>query len=204
MREDTTASGYDQPRTDPIPPLGDEPDGSRAQPGQAQGQTQFAGPVPVQAAPVEQPLGGPAPADPSGPESTEPPGPAGIAPDDPEPAPFDRPEPDLMSSTVDDEPAAGPDHAGEGTGAVLFGGEEAERFRLRWRDLQADFVDDPARAVQGADELVDEVLQALTEVFATHKRELEGQWHRGGSGQTEELRVALRSYRSFFDQLLKT
>ena len=191
MREDTTSSGYDQPRTDPIPPLGDEPEAAHARPGQAQGQTQSAGPVPAQAAPVEQPLDGPAPA--------EPPGPAGAPPADPEPAPFDRPEPDLTASTVDStgEPA-------EGTGAVLFGGAEAERFRLRWRDLQADFVDDPARAVQGADELVDEVLAALTEVFAAHKRELEEQWHGGGSGQTEELRVALRGYRSFFDQLLKS
>jgi len=154
MREETTSSGYDQPRTDPIPSFGDEP-----------------------------------------------PGPAGTPPADPEPAPYGHP--DLVPGS--ETPAAsGSDRAGEDTGAVLFGGGELERFRLRWRDLQADFVDDPARAVQGADQLVDEVLRALAEVFAAHKRQLEDQWHGGSSGQTEELRMALRGYRSFFDRLLNT
>jgi hypothetical protein len=87
----------------------------------------------------------------------------------------------------------------EDSGAVLFGGAEVERFRGQWRDLQAGFVDNPQEAVQGADHLVDEVLAALTEVFNAHKQQLENQWQ---GGETEELRVALRRYRSFFDQLL--
>src|ERR1700741_684032 len=135
---------------------------------------------------------------------------------DPEPAPYDRPEADLAqppepglaaAGQADPGPAAAPTPApqarnGEDSGAVLFGGAEVERFRARWRELQADFVDDPAKAVQGADELVDELTRALTEIFAEHKRDLEQQWQGGGSGETEELRVALRRYRSFFDQLL--
>jgi hypothetical protein len=83
---------------------------------------------------------------------------------------------------------------------VLFGTEDAEKFRLRWRELQADFVDDPKHAVEGADHLVDEVMRTLSEIFAEHKRDLEGQLREGG--ETEELRVALRRYRSFFEQLL--
>jgi hypothetical protein len=141
-----------------------------------------------------------------------------VPPADQEPAQYDRPEPDLAqpadpglaaAGPADPGPAATPTQAptpqarnGEDTGAVLFGGAEVERFRVRWRELQADFVDDPAKAVQGADELVDELTRALTEIFAEHKRDLEQQWQGGGSGETEELRVALRRYRSFFDQLL--
>jgi hypothetical protein len=84
--------------------------------------------------------------------------------------------------------------------AVLFGTEDAEQFRLRWRELQADFVDDPKHAVEGADHLVDEVMRTLSEIVADHKRDLEDQLRDGG--ETEELRVALRRYRSFFEQLL--
>jgi len=90
----------------------------------------------------------------------------------------------------------------EDTGAVLFGDDQVDKFRNRWRELQADFVDDPMRAVRGADELVDEVMRTLSEIFAEHKTELRGQWQGDGPGETEELRVALRRYRSFFDQLL--
>jgi hypothetical protein len=107
----------------------------------------------------------------------------------------------------------GPVHAGNAgdvtesgdpgdAGAVLFGGATNERFREQWRDLQAEFVDDPMNAVQGADRLVDDVLRALSETFAAHKHELEAQWQGGGTGETEELRVAMRRYRSFLDQLL--
>lgn len=101
------------------------------------------------------------------------------------------------------DPATTPGQPGpqstEDSGTVLFGGAEADRFRGQWQDLQAGFVDDPASAVQGADHLVDEVMRALTEVFNAHKHQLETQ---SQSGETEELRVAMRRYRSFFDQLL--
>jgi hypothetical protein len=89
------------------------------------------------------------------------------------------------------------------SGEVLFGAADVQRFRARWRELQADFVDDPQQAVQGADDLVGEVMRALTEIVADHKRRLEGEW-RDGAGETEELRVALRRYRAFLDQLLTT
>jgi len=87
-------------------------------------------------------------------------------------------------------------------GAQLFGNEEIDRFRDEWRALQADFVDSPREAVQHADELVAQVIQSLATTFADHKRSLEGQWNQGEQVDTEELRVALRRYRSFFDQLL--
>ncbi|MEV6397404.1 hypothetical protein AB0M39_21975 [Streptomyces sp. NPDC051907] len=33
---------------------------------------------------------------------------------------------------------------------------------------------------------------------------LESQWHQGNEAATEDLRIALRQYRSFFDRLLTT
>jgi hypothetical protein len=125
--------------------------------------------------------------------------PAGPVPEpttDPMPtlAPEPEPEPEIV---VEPEPADGD------AGAALFGAVDVERFRARWRELQADFVDDPGRAVHGADELVGEVMRALSEVVAEHKRALETGW-RDGAGETENLRVALRRYRSFLDQLLTT
>jgi hypothetical protein len=90
-----------------------------------------------------------------------------------------------------------------GAGDALFDGGEAEEFRARWRELQVGFVDEPRSAVERADELVTEVLQSLANTFATHKRELDGQWRDRGEVETEDLRLALREYRSFFDQLLR-
>jgi len=84
---------------------------------------------------------------------------------------------------------------------VLFDEADATRFRTRWSEVQTGFVDDPKQAVQQADELVAAVISALATTFAEHKSELEAQW-RQGEPATEELRIALRRYRSFFDQLL--
>jgi len=83
------------------------------------------------------------------------------------------------------------------TPAGFFDGSAVTRFRERWRELQADFVDDPSRAVRGADDLVDEIIREL----AQRKQGLDEHWH-DGSDDTEELRVAMREYRSFLDQLL--
>ncbi|MEU7135031.1 hypothetical protein [Streptomyces sp. NPDC046261] len=82
--------------------------------------------------------------------------------------------------------------------------EDEEGFRERWQDIQAQFVDDPREAVHKADTLVAEVMQTLATTFARHKEDLEGQWNRGEEVDTEDLRVALRHYRSFFNRLLTT
>jgi hypothetical protein len=84
----------------------------------------------------------------------------------------------------------------------LFQPEAAERFRVEWQQIQARFVDDPKDAVQGADHLVAEVLQSLSGTFTERKHELEGQWHGESEALTEDLRLALRRYRTFFNQLL--
>ncbi|MBF6046993.1 hypothetical protein GO001_17405 [Streptomyces sp. NRRL B-1677] len=83
-------------------------------------------------------------------------------------------------------------------------GDGQEEFRARWRKIQSNFVDDPQDAVNAADQLVAETMQALATTFSDHKRGLEGQWHRGEEVATEDLRVALQRYRSFFNRLLST
>ncbi|MBB4909563.1 hypothetical protein [Actinophytocola algeriensis] len=80
----------------------------------------------------------------------------------------------------------------------LFTGDAVARFRDRWRELQADFVDDPERAMREADGVVDEVVRTITE----HRQRLAGEWR--GHTDTEHLRLAMREYRSFVDRLLPT
>lgn len=86
--------------------------------------------------------------------------------------------------------------------ASLLAEEEGARFRGDWESIQAQFVDDPRRAVEEADGLVAKVMQQLAEGFAREREGLEGQWSRGEDVSTEDLRVALQRYRSFFQRLL--
>ena len=81
---------------------------------------------------------------------------------------------------------------------------EADGFLRRWGEVQARFVDDPQAALRSGDALVGELLQALAARFAAHKDGLEQQWRGGGEADTEQLRLALQSYRSFFQRLLSS
>jgi hypothetical protein len=85
----------------------------------------------------------------------------------------------------------------------LFSESESEDFRLQWSNLQTGFVDEPRRTVEGADKLVASVMQRLAEGFANERAGLEKQWDGGANVSTEDLRVALQHYRSFFGRLLK-
>jgi len=80
--------------------------------------------------------------------------------------------------------------------------DETGTFRSRWDTIQTGFVDEPRQSVEQADSLVAEVMQRLAEVFANERSNLEDQWSRGNDVSTEDLRIALRRYRSFFDRLL--
>lgn len=86
--------------------------------------------------------------------------------------------------------------------APLFSETDVTDLRGRWSNVQSDFVDEPRRAVEKADKLVAAVMQRLAEGFATERSNLEKQWARGDNVSTEDLRVALQRYRSFFDRLL--
>ncbi|MET8429556.1 hypothetical protein [Nocardia sp. NPDC004860] len=102
------------------------------------------------------------------------------------------------------ETAAPTDAPTEEEAPQLLTTEDEEGFRVRWQEIQNKFVDDPRDAVHAADTLVANVMQTLATTFAEHKQELEGQWNRGEQADTEDLRMALRRYRSFFNRLLTT
>lgn len=103
-------------------------------------------------------------------------------------------EPSRGSATRDDDMADDVD---------LLPSETRRDFESRWREIQAMFVDDPRRAVDGADALVAEVAQSLTSGFSKRKAALEQHAGAGGELETEELRRALQSYRALFERVLR-
>jgi hypothetical protein len=84
----------------------------------------------------------------------------------------------------------------------LFTADAATGFRSRWDVVQRSFVDDPQEAVRAADELVAQVTQSLEETFSNQRAALEGELNQTEPASTENLRLALRSYRAFFERLL--
>ncbi len=106
---------------------------------------------------------------------------------------------DADRRTTDERPASAAD-AEQLT--PLFPTDRGDAYRDRWRTVQTNFVDDPRQAVEEADGLVAQVIKELAQSFADERGGLEGRWGRGDDVSTEDLRVALRRYRSFFDRLL--
>jgi hypothetical protein len=104
--------------------------------------------------------------------------------------------PDVATARGDDRAAA--------DDTPLLPADELEGFDGRWQEIQTRFVDSPQDAVQAADALVAELMQRLAQTFADERGRLEGQWGEGENVGTEELRVALQRYRSFFQRLLTT
>ncbi len=84
----------------------------------------------------------------------------------------------------------------------LIEAQEANEYRSRWNDIQGGFVDEPRETLAKADQLVAEVIQQLTRTFADERGRFEEQWTRGADVSTEDLRLAFRRYRSFFNGLL--
>ena len=119
-------------------------------------------------------------------------------------------EPGNLLSTADFADARGRQGASTPTMAKatqepnlpLFAQTDAQDFRSRWEKIQSGFVDEPGKAVEQADELVASAIKRLAEVFAAERQKLEGEWDKTDNVSTEDLRIALRRYRSFFDRLL--
>lgn len=88
-------------------------------------------------------------------------------------------------------------------GMRLLPDDVVEDLRPRWADIQASFVDEPRRAVEQADSLVADAIRRLAEGFAQARSDLEREWDRGDDVSTEDLRLAFRRYRTFFDRLLQ-
>ena len=104
-----------------------------------------------------------------------------------------RSEPSQMATEPSSEPS---------TERSLFADNDLSGLRSRWDDVQAAFVDDPKECVHKADTLVAEVVEQLTTGFSDARSRLEAQWARGENASTEDLRVALKRYRDFFQRLL--
>ena len=110
------------------------------------------------------------------------------------------------SSNADDSSQVAADEgsqADRSAGAPsLFPADEADMFRNKWRDVQTEFVDQPREAVEQADRLVADLMQRLAAQFSETRAKLEQQWDGQEDVSTEDLRVAMTSYRSFFERLL--
>jgi ABC-type phosphonate transport system ATPase subunit len=91
---------------------------------------------------------------------------------------------------------------GEPELSPLFSDETQRELRTEWHEIQTGFVDEPRRAVKQADELVARLMQQLAQGFSDQRNSLERQWERAEKISTEDLRLALRRYRSFFQRLL--
>jgi len=92
--------------------------------------------------------------------------------------------------------------ADPGTRASLLEDGELQNITMRWKDIQAEFVDEPEQAVQEADALVAELMQRLAAMFAEERAGLEKRLAGDQEVSTEDLRQGLRRYRSFFERLL--
>jgi hypothetical protein len=84
----------------------------------------------------------------------------------------------------------------------LFEGDRSAELHRRWTEVQSRFVDDPREAVKSADALVDEVIRDLSALFTDERSKLEAHLGKNEDASTEDLRVALRRYRAFFERLL--
>ena len=119
-----------------------------------------------------------------------------------EPAAADEPLARERSELEDEPAAAAADHSGDDDAGPLLADDETDRFTRRWREIQIAFVDEPRDSVADADALVAELMQRLAATFSDERQRLEQQWDSGDDVSTEDLRVALTRYRSFFDRLL--
>lgn len=106
-----------------------------------------------------------------------------------------RPAEDDVARPAEDEGSRSPE-----SNAPLL--ERGDEWMGRWNEIQIRFVDEPRESIANADALVDEVMKQLAAAFAEERSRIEGEWSAGSEPSTEELRVALQRYRSFFNRLL--
>ena len=111
-------------------------------------------------------------------------------------------EPRAEIVAVSNDVAVADNRTVNGSRAQLFGQDEARDLRSKWEKIQTGFVDEPRESVKNADALVADAVKRLSDMFTDERSKLEKEWDRGDEVSTEDLRLALRRYRSFFDRLL--
>ncbi|BBY90534.1 hypothetical protein MGALJ_02030 [Mycobacterium gallinarum] len=125
-------------------------------------------------------------------EASPPPDEPLVAHEEASSTPVESPQPETVSPSAEVQPPSD---------ELLFDADTSG-LRSRWDDIQAVFVDDPAKCVQKADTLVAEVVEQVTAGFSEARSRLEAQWAKGEQASTEDLRLALQRYREFFQRLL--
>ncbi|WP_236743430.1 MULTISPECIES: hypothetical protein [Nocardiopsis] len=102
------------------------------------------------------------------------------------------------------DPARGRSTAATDRGPWRLGprGMDPESVRKRWSEAQNRFVDDPHEAVRELDALATEVADAVVAEIESRRSALRAAWNEDGGADTEELRLALRDYRSFVEHLV--
>jgi hypothetical protein len=106
------------------------------------------------------------------------------------------------SSEADVSESENRDYSSEADHEPLLPSDQATQYASSWEQIQARFVDQPRESVEAADRLVADLMQRLAASFSEEREQLENQWDSGDDVSTEDLRVTLTRYRSFFNRLL--
>ena len=114
----------------------------------------------------------------------------------------DEPEIPVEIQELDDEDRRDFDSGHHAIEASYLPDPALGQAGLRWQQIQAEFVDDPRKSVADAHALVDDLVNRIVQEFTNERANLEGQWSRGEEVSTEDLRVCLQRYRSFFTRIL--
>ena len=129
---------------------------------------------------------------------------------EPEPEAELEPEPDALPALAEQDSPAPPQSEQESAvapaplhdgGDPLLTAEAESDLLSRWTEIQVSFVEDPGAAVQNADTLIHEIATTLLASFEERRSELAAAWQ-NGQPDTEQLRLALRQYRSFVGVVL--
>ncbi|MER7400956.1 hypothetical protein ABT373_00370 [Streptomyces sp. NPDC000070] len=98
----------------------------------------------------------------------------------------------------------------EAHGTHLLPHDESDKLASQLHHAVAEFVDAPRAAVEEADHVLEEIAARFTEAVTQRRRTLRHSWQsvEGGagksvsSGDTEQLRLALKDYRELAERLL--
>lgn len=94
-------------------------------------------------------------------------------------------------------------HDNHGLGTSYLGSDTTtDEPWQQWRQIQANFVDNPRDAVSEAHGLVGALIDNIVRKFEQERGQLEHRWSSGEDVSTEDLRTCLQTYRDFFGRLL--